>query len=428
MNLREDYQKAVDYIESFSISTIRKNIGKNKKDPNFFINRMKYFLDLLDNPEKDFSYIHITGTAGKGTVSTMLQEVLIASGKKTGLFTSPYITTSIEKIRVGGRYISPAEFIELVKYIRPFIIKSQKGHYRNPSSFELFFAIALLYFKKQKCEWVVLEVGLGGRYDATNIITHPVVTAITNIDYDHTEILGKTLREIAEDKSGIIKPGSAFFTSEQHPNIQRLFKKTCHKIKASFSVIQHQSNYSEYNNELVKAIALYLGISEKYIDQGMQQTKMSCRFEIVQKRPLIILDGAHNRVKIQSTVSNLKNYTFEKLYIILAIADTQKDRQAILKPLLSLPYSKHIILTQTKNKDRKLVSPFMLLSLVNKIKKRSISLEVMEDPQIALKHVVNIAKKDDLILVTGSFFLAGELRTKWVSEKWILKHRKSFKK
>ena len=460
MSETDRYHQAVKYIEAFSNTSLRNslrnNFGENKKDPAVFLDRVRYFLKLLGNPEKGFSYIHVTGTAGKGTVSTMLAEVLVASGKKTGLFTSPYVTTTIEKVWVDGKYIAPSALVDLVEYLKPFIAKAERGPYGGVSAFELFFVIALLYFKQQKCEWVVLEVGLGGRYDATNAITKPIVTAITTIDYDHTEILGKTLREIAYDKAGIIKKGSLFFTSEQRPRLQALFKKICQDVGADFRAIGRQSHYSLYNRELVKAIARALSISHEDVARGLAHLHMPCRFETMQESPLVILDGAHNRAKIRSTISNLKNLSstspFKKLYIIAAIADNKNDNRAILKPLVVLPYPTHLVLTQVRMSDaekqtsqRRTISAQLLLSIANeyikeyqkktfkqkggqkKAGRNTLTLEAIEDHHAALDHVLALAKKDDCILATGSFFLSGNLRKRWVSEEWILKHRKSFK-
>jgi len=424
MNSFEKYHEAVAFIESFSNISIRKNTDRNKKDPSFFLERTRYFLKLIGDPGKDIRYIHVTGTAGKGTVSTMTQNMLVASGKRTGLFTSPYVTTTIEKIRVDDLYIAPAELVGLVEYLKPFIRKAEKGLYGAPSAFELFLAIALLYFEKQKCEWVVLEVGLGGRYDATNIIGHPIVTAITNVDYDHTEILGDTLREIATDKAGIIKPGSAFYTSEQRPAIQQIFKRICKEEKASFTAIPRQTDYSSYNRELVRAIGLHLKISEQSIEKGIQNTSLPCRFEVMQIKPLVILDGAHNRAKIRSTISNLKKLQFRKLWLIIAIADNKHDNRRILDDLLELPYETHLILTRVSKGERRSLHPTVLLPEVKKHAKKNISYEIIEDMRKALDQTLESAALNDLILVTGSFFLAGELRKKWVPEETVLKKRK----
>jgi dihydrofolate synthase/folylpolyglutamate synthase len=432
----DGYNEAVKYVESFNNISFRKNFGGDRKDPQFFIDRTKYFLRLLDNPEKCFSYIHITGTAGKGTVSTMLQEILVASGKMVGLFTSPYVTTTIDQIRVGERYISPADFIEFVSYLKPYVARAQKGQHGGVSAFELLFAIALLYFKKQKCEWVVLEVGLGGRYDATNVIACPIVTAITNIDYDHTEILGNTLLEIAHDKAGIIKTGSLFFTSEQRPRIQSLFKKACDDVGAEFFSVGRQSNHTLHNIELSKSIARAIKIPERHIEQGLRRVNMPCRFEVIQHDPTIVLDGAHNRAKIQSTVADLGRLSFGDLYLIVAIANNKNDNRAILKHLVCLPYTTHIILTQVRTGERRTLSPKLLLSIAKKYREmagytkpksrlHAITFACINDSHDALKSAVKVAKKDDVILVTGSFFLSGELRKSWISERSVLNNRKS---
>lgn len=419
-----DYKSAVVYVESFSNISLRKNFGTGAKDPSFFLERMKYFLDLIGNPEKGFKYIHITGTAGKGTVSTMVQEILHASGKKAGLFTSPYVTTTIEKIRVGDLYISPGDLVSIVGQLKPFIKKAEKeGKYGGPSAFEIFLAIAFIYFKKKKCEWVVLEVGLGGRYDATNVITSPKVTAITNIDYDHTEILGKRLKQIGYDKAGIIKKGSMFFTAEQRPALLNLFKKICKEKGAVFNHIEKQKSHKEYNRLLATRMAESIGISEAAIEKGIKNTRLPCRFEIMQKNPLIILDGAHNRAKIRSTVRSLQDLKYDKLIVILSISNTKKDNLAIIEPVVSI--ADQIILTSTATEERRSVHPSVLLPHVNKYKKNKTKIEIIMNPKEAMTLARKNAKKEDCVLVTGSFFLAGDLRTLWFSEEWVMRNRRS---
>jgi dihydrofolate synthase/folylpolyglutamate synthase len=406
---------------------MRDNFGADKKDPSFFLHRTRYFLELIGSPHKGFKYIHVTGTAGKGTVTSMIHNSISESGKKVGIYTSPYVTTTIEKFKVNDLYISPKEFVSIVEHLKPFIKQADEyGPYGAPSAFEICLAIACIYFKRQQCEYVVLEVGLGGRYDATNVIENPLVTAITNIDYDHTEILGKTLQSIAYDKAGIIKEGSAFYTSEQRPLLRTLFKKICKEKKASFNGIPKQKTYMGYNIKLVTEICKYIGIPDVDILNGIKKTKLPCRFEIVEQKPLIILDGAHNRVKIASTVSNIKKIksTFDKLIVITAISDTKKDNTAILKPLASIADS--FIVTSLQGSGRKSVHPQTLLPYINKFKKKKASVEIVMDTHEALKKAKKMAMKRDCILVSGSFFLSGEIRKEWYSEDWVLKNRKSF--
>lgn len=426
-NQYRTYHQAVSFVESFSNTSMRDNFGVNKKDPSFFLHRTRYFLELIGSPHKGFKYIHVTGTAGKGTVTSMIHSAIFESGKKVGIYTSPYVTTTIEKFKVGELYISPKEFIRIVDHLRPFIKQADEyGPYGAPSAFEICLAIACIYFKRQQCEYVVLEVGLGGRYDATNVIENPLVTAITNIDYDHTEILGKTLQLIAYDKAGIIKERSAFYTSEQRPVLQSIFKKICKEKKASFNVIPKQKTYMEYNIKLVTEVCRYIGISDADILNGIKKTKLSCRFEIVEQKPLIILDGAHNRVKIASTVSNVKKLkeSFDKLIVVTAISDTKKDNTAILEPLASIADA--FIVTSLQSSGRKSVHPQTLIPYINMFKKKKTSVEIVMDAHNALKQAKKMATKKDCVLVSGSFFLSGELRKEWYPEEWVLKNMKSF--
>ena len=350
--------------------------------------------------------------------------MLVADGKNAGLFTSPYVTTFTEKIKVGNKYMSAKEYVAIVDYLRPFITKATAGKYGHPSAFELCLAIALLYYQQQKCDWVVLEVGLGGRYDATNVITAPKVTAITNIDYDHTEILGKTLKKIANDKGGIIKKGSAFFTSEQRPALISIFKKICKEQGASFEKIPKQKDYKEYNLLLATHIAKSVGISAAAIEQGIKNVRLPCRFEIVATNPTIILDGAHNRAKIRTTISNLKKLSYKKLFVITGLSDTNNDRLAIIKPLLYV--ADVFIATTTNTSDRPSMHPNAFKAHVSKHVGKKTKFMSFENPYEALKTAQKLAKEGDCILVTGSFFLAGELRKIWYPEEWVVEHQTSF--
>lgn len=420
----EKYYKAVNFLESLSNLSLQGGYMIDKHHADVYIKRMRYFLGFIGNPDKKLKFIHIAGTSGKGTVTNMVHDILLASGKKVGSFTSPLVTTSIEKIRVKDKYISPDEFSDIVDYLKPFIDKTYvNGPYGRVSYFEIFLAIALIYFKRQRCEWVVLEVGLGGRYDATNVIEKPIITAITNIDYDHTELLGKTLKKIAYDKAGIIKEGSVFFTTEQRKPLLTIFNKICGERNVPIHALTQQSNYQKYNKALASAIVRHLGINNKYIVKGIKDVRLACRFEVIQNKPLIVLDGAHNRSKIKTTINNLKQLKFRKLYLIIGIADN-KNHSSILKQII--PHADHIFFTRFQNRDRKCSSPKELSVKSKKYLKKGIKSEICLDPENALSNACKLARTNDLILVTGSFFLAGELRKRWYPENLVLKRRKSF--
>ncbi len=330
------YHEAIAFLEGLSNLPIRGDYITDRNNLSLYLKRMRYFLSLLGNPDTGIKFIHVTGTAGKGSVTNMLHEVLRAAGKNVGSFTSPFVTTTIERIKVGELYISPDEFADIVEEIKPLIDHTYvHGPYGRPSYFEICQAVAFVYFKRKKCEWVVLEVGLGGRYDATNVIKNPVITAITNIDYDHMELIGDTLEKIAYEKAGIIKKNSHFFTSEQRPGLLEMFKEICATEGAEFHHIPRQKTHKEYNEVLVREISRELTIDEAYISKGIKNSRLQCRFEIMQQNPLVILDGAHNRAKVRSTLINLQKISCSKLHLIMGMADN-KEHLSMLSQIIPL--------------------------------------------------------------------------------------------
>ena len=418
------YDKAINFLEGLNNLPLAGDYMIDKHHADVYLKRMRFFLDLLGNPDKGMKFIHVAGTSGKGTVTQMLHRVLYLSGKTVGSFTSPQVSVSIEKIAVNDKYIAPDDFADIVEYLKPFIDEAYlNGPYGRPSYFEIFLAIALIYFKKQKCDWVVLEVGLGGRFDATNVIERPFVTAITNIDYDHTEILGKTLKNIAYDKAGIIKRGSTFFTTEQRPTLQKIFSAICSERGVSMNTLSGSNFYQENNKALVTAIAKHLAINERIISKGIDNVHLPGRFEIMQKNPIVIIDGAHNRAKIKSTIDNLGKIKYKKMHLVIGIADN-KDHLSILKQII--PKADSVFFTRFGNKDRKCAHPKDLVAKSKRYLRKNTKTSVRLDPEVALSQALDIAKSGDVILVAGSFFLAGELRGRWYPKDWILENRKSF--
>lgn len=418
------FHKAVAYIDSLANLPLFAEYMRPGKQPHpeIYLKRMRYFLKLLGNPERSFKFVHITGTAGKGTVATMIHNSLVASGRKVGLFTSPFVVSPIEKIQVGNFYIDPDEFADLIEAIKPAIDTAYRsGKFGRPSHFEIYFAVALLYFKQKNCHWVVLEVGCGGRYDATNIIKAPVASAVTCIDYDHTEILGKTLNAIARDKAGVIKRGSQFFTTEKRSVLLKIFECVCGEKGSSFNRVMPKAGDS--NQALAEAVARAIGVSDNSIRKGIAKTRLPARFEVVSRRPLIIIDGAHNRAKVSHTAGNLRKLQFKKLFLLMALADN-KDSHDIFRQIV--PMADEIYFTRFATKDRKPAPPARLTIEARRYLKTGAFTRLFLDSADALALAWRRADKDDCILVTGSFFLAGELRKRWFPEENILKRRRSF--
>ena len=452
------YYQAVKYLESMANLPEPEYLSL-KKGRSLFLKRFAYFLKLLGNPHKNLKYIHIGGTSGKGSVATMIQEILTEAGYTTGLYLSPHPTTTIERIKVDRLLIGPDEFADLINQIKPKIdLAYQKSPYGRPSYFEILTALAFLYFKEKKCDYAVLEVGLGGKYDATNIIPRAEATVINLIDYDHTHLLGETLTKIAEEKAAIIKPKTAFFTTGlNHYRVLEILKKTCLKNKAKFNVVnppktryqlqllgQHQQN----NAALAAAVCRHLGVAEAKIKSGLAKVKLSCRTEIIQKNPMIILDGAHNASKMKTTLETIKNLTrstgsplgkfevtlnkaersrstlsgtegltYQKLYLIIALTKT-KNPKTIFKNIQSL--AAKVFISRYQSSERKCYPP---LELAKKMKLKKPA-EIYLDAKTAFNQARKQAGKNDLILVTGSFYLAGELRQHWRNEESLLEERK----
>jgi len=416
------YFEAVRFLEGL-INIPAQDYLKDRSNPEIYIKRMRFLLNALGNPDRGMKYIHISGTAGKGTVANMVHSGLVAAGKKAGLFTSPFIISTIEKIKVGDLYISPQEFVSVVNKIKPVLDEvHEKSPYGSPSYFEIILAVAFIYFRKKKCEWVVLEVGLGGSFDATNVIERPRITAITNIDRDHTHILGKTLIKIARDKGGIIKKDSLFLTTESRPHLTKIFQEICRRKKSDCEFINVVSGYRDRNKALAQAILERVGISLKYISRGISNARMPGRFEIIDRNPLVILDGAHSPVKIKGLIEDLGQISFDNLYLIFGVANNKEYKEMIG---LLLPLARKIFATRFEINERKCAPPGDIKEVIKKISRKEV--EVFLDPMMALDKSLRIARKNDLILATGSLFLVSRLRRRWYPEEVFLKTRKAFK-
>ncbi len=427
------YHASVHFLEGLS-NLPQHDYMRDRKDPGVYIERTRDFLSRLGHPERGPKYIHVTGTSGKGSVSCMLAETLRAAGNRVGLFTSPFSTTTIEKIAVDGQYIAPETFADIVDELKPHIARAHaEGKYGGPSYFELILAIGLLYFKRMRCDWVVLEVGCGGRYDATNVIPAPVVSAITNVDYDHTHILGKTLTKIAWDKAGIIKKGSAFFTSEPRPRLRAIMERICREQRVSMTVVRADDvldvrcsmpgAHQHPNIALVTAIGRHLRLPDTAIRTGIARARMPCRFEVMQRDPLVILDGAHSPAKIRATAATARAIGARRLILIFGCADN-KDTSPMLAAIAPLAHT--ILVTRFQTAHRRAAHPAVLAAHIKKYARRGVPIITHYDPNAALADALVRARATDAILVTGSFFLAGELRAHWYPESFVLQKRRSW--
>lgn len=417
-----DFKEAVTFLEG--LSNMRSGmLDKNSKtSPSLYLKRTQALLDETGVDLKKIKFIHIAGTSGKGSVSNLVYLQLLKNMKDTGLFTSPFVTSTIEKIAANGKYIDPKTFVVLTKKLEKAIDKVYNEYpYGCPSYFECITLLALMYFIDQGCEYAVIETGLGGRYDSTNILQHPLVTAITNINLDHTEILGDTLEKIAFEKAGIIKKKSTFFTTESRPTLLEMFRNICKKKGASFHQVSIKNKTAEERNTaLAQAILSSLGIVSKTLT-NIEEIKLPARFETISKAPQIIVDGAHNPAKMQSTAENWKSTkVIGKRILIIGMA-SNKDMEETLKHIA--PNADIIFVTRFLSSFRKAMEPSDIKRTIKRYSHKKII--VMLDPISAFAEAVKIASKKDAILVTGSFYLAGDIRSLYYPESYILKKRKS---
>lgn len=424
------YRQDIKYLESL-INMPRREYLLGPTDRSIFLVRLRKFLALLGHPEKGQNFIHLTGTSGKGTVANLLQQLIADCGLKVGTYTSPFVTTSTEKIQINQRLISPTELHRLLqKKIKGALDKYLTLYPDDPPSyFEIFLALALIYFKEQRCDWVILEVGAGGTHDATNVIEKPKVTAITNIGLDHTELLGNTKSKIARDKAGIIKKGCKFFSSEKSPELVKFFRKKCRQEKAEFVALENLADHytagpyfstarQKENLNLALNILNRLKIESPRAPQIIKNFRLTCRQEIIQKNPLIILDGAHNEDKIANLIEFVHQQKYQRLHLVVGFAFS-KNWSIPLQKLLAI--SDNIYLTHFLITERKATSLRRLYRVSEKVAAAKPK-KIYSDPWQALDSALRTAGKKDLILITGSFFLCGELRKKWISEEYILKN------
>lgn len=419
------YQEAVNYIES------QLRFGMK---PGF--ERINGLLDLLGHPEKDLRYVHVAGTNGKGSVCTEVANILQAAGYRVGLFTSPYVVTFRERIRVDGKYIDPVLMGQLTEQVKAAADELAKQDIL-PTEFEIITALAFLYFQQTACNIVVLEVGLGGLLDSTNIIESPLVCGITSLSMDHTAILGSTLPEIAAQKAGIMKPGVPVITAErQAPEAMAVLEQTAAEKGCALSIGSTESiqilSTSIYGTELkldglkvrlpligshqIQNLGVTLGIihvlrergfyiGARHVKAGLEFSVIPARLEVLRKDPLILLDGGHNAGGIQALSDALSAYTESgsRVFLMGVMADKDVDRMICeLAPLANL------IVTTTPGNPRAMTAEELrhhLLDAGFPAKK----LVAVSQPEEAFDKALSLAGKNPLI-VCGSLYLAGDVR------------------
>ncbi|MFC1568428.1 bifunctional folylpolyglutamate synthase/dihydrofolate synthase [Candidatus Margulisiibacteriota bacterium] len=318
------------------------------------LERISHLLEKLGEPHKKLKAIHIAGTNGKGSTAVMIASMLKEAGYRVGLYTSPHLLDYPERIRVNGRDIATADLakgLELVKKIA--------GRMKSkPTVFETLTAVAFWYFARKKVDYAVLEVGLGGRLDATNVVT-PLVSIITNIDHEHTEVLGRTLARIAAEKAAIIKPGVPVVTAEKKAEPLRMIKKFAQQQGSLLIQVDRRQEAGDWRllgehqklNAACAVAAVRLArieVSRSAIKQGLSKADWPGRFQVVSKKPLVILDGAHNPAGARALKVTIRR-RFPARYTIIYGCQRTKDHQAFLKGLK--PIASSVIVTRSSHQQ-----------------------------------------------------------------------------
>lgn len=426
-----DYQQALDYIYSF---IDYEKVPRPRDAANYDLRRMEELLGRLDNPHLKAKSIHIAGSKGKGSVAAMMASVLTASGYTTGLFTSPHLHSFNERIRVDGELISEAELASLVERLKPEVeAVNRKATYGQLTTFELMTALGFTYFKLKGVDFQVIEVGLGGRLDATNVV-QPDVCIITSISFDHTEVLGNTLAEIAAEKAGIIKPNSIVVASPHIDEVERIIEQTCLSCQAklvrvgsdvtwqslgfdsrrqSLRVAGRLASYElsipllgqhQLENAATAVAALEVlaekdfHISGDSITKGLAQVDWPGRLQVLSLHPLVVVDGAHNPDSARKLKQSLEQYfDFDRAILIIG-ASSDKDIAGIVSELVSL-FDK-VIVTHS-------IHPRAMATalIVAEFSQHGMEAQETDDILTALSLALTLAGEKDLICVTGSLFM-----------------------
>ena len=415
-----NYKSSLEYV--YSLESFGIKLG---------LKRIRFLLKKLGSPEKKMKIIHVAGTNGKGSVCAMLSSIL-GEKYRVGRYTSPNLVDVRERITINGRMISKNDFSRIMTRIKKINVPSCFGH---PTFFETLTAVALKYFHEKNIDFAVLETGLGGRLDATNIVK-PLVSVITNVSMEHEDVLGDTLEKIAGEKAGIIKKNVPVVTSAKNKKVLKVIKWACaenkcrlinvsenakirklsHNLDGQFFDLQTKKN--KYFNlriqllgrhQLVNAatalsvIELLGGFSEMDVRNGFSKTKWPGRLEIINRNPLIVVDGAHNpdcMKKLKSAVTEYFNY--DKLILVLGIL-SDKNIKKMVK--IIAPPSDIVIITKPDTEraaDPKIIK--------NEAEKYIRTVVVKDNVKNALDYAKSIAKKNDMILITGSLYTVGDVK------------------
>lgn len=429
-----DYIQARNYLNKLS-----------EKGSVLGLERMRALLELLGDPQNSLKFIHISGTNGKGSVLAYLSTVLTGAGYKTGRYISPTLFSYRERIQIDGKEIERESLAIHVTAIAKAIEKMHEKGEVTPTLFEAETAMAFLYFKEKQCDIVVLETGLGGAQDATNVISTTILEVITSISMDHTAVLGDTIEKIAVQKAGIIKPDTIVVSAAQQPSAERVIAETCRQKNCVFHTVdrsdisdicygyERQSfSYRSWKNVVISLAGSYqiqnaalaleavealkkigFSLSDKQVYDGLLNTRWKGRFTVIQNDPIVVLDGAHNPGAAEELRRSLELYfKGKKLYYIFGMF-RDKDHRKVIE--LTAPLAKHITTVETKDNPRAIPAK----ELAEMVAEVNPSVESADTIQQAVSKTMALAEDEAAVIIFGSLSFLGE------AEKAVMDYRKT---
>ena len=421
-----NYENALEYIH-----------GTLKFGVKLGLQNIKQLLFLMGNPHKKLKYVHVAGTNGKGSTTSMIATILREAGFKVGMFTSPYIEEFTERIVVDGKQISKRRLAEITSWVKGLVDKMVSQGYNHPTEFEIVTAIAFQYYYEENCDIVVLEVGMGGRFDSTNVINTSLVSIVTSVSIDPTKHLGDTLDKIAYEKAGIIKEGGRVVVYPfQDEAVLNVIKKVSDGKKAnvilsdvlSLNIISDTLegtlfSYGKYLNLKLNLIGKHqvynavtaitaigvinkfcgFNITDKHIISALAKVQWMGRFEIISQKPLFIIDGAHNHSGAVSLRTSIKKYLSGKRLILIVGILADKEYEKTIGEVAPLADS---IITVTPNSYRALDC----VELAQVAKRYCKNVFAIEDIHRAIDSALNMAGKEGIVCCFGSLYLIGDVR------------------
>lgn len=417
-----NYTEALEYMDS---------VGFFGSKPG--LERISALADRLGNPQKKLKFVHIAGTNGKGSCAAMLSSVLKAAGYRTGLYTSPYLFRFNERMQINGEQIPDEALAEIVTRIRP-VAEAMEDH---PTEFELMTAAAFLWFAEENCDVVVLEVGLGGRYDATNIIERPEVSVIMNIGLDHTGVLGDTVEKIAWEKAGIVKAGCPCVSYQQETGVREVIENECRRLAADFTeadfaaiepifdslesqafiykgtsyalplIGEHQLKNAAVVIEAVEKLRQKgWNIDAEALERGLYAVTWPARFEVVDEEPYFIVDGGHNPQCAQTVRDNLLRYFAEEHRVLLIGVLADKDYME-LADILNEAADEYICVSPDSPRA---LSAAELGGYLGRFGK---PVQVCESIPEAVAAAREAAGESGVVCAVGSLYMAGPIRAEF---------------